>query len=35
MTTTGRVYRHQTRPVVQGGAQIMDGLFAKPGGSGA
>jgi sugar/nucleoside kinase (ribokinase family) len=34
-TTTGRVYRHQIRPVAQGGAQIMDGLFAKPGGSGA
>jgi integrase len=30
-TTTERVYRHQIRPVVQGGAQVMDGLFVKQG----
>lgn len=29
--TTERVYRHQIRPVVQGGAQVMDNLFVKPG----
>ena len=34
-TTTERVYRHQIRPVVQRGAQVMDGLFVKPGGSDA
>lgn len=34
-TTTERVYRHQIRPVVQGGAQVMDNLFVKPGGSDA
>jgi hypothetical protein len=30
-TTTERVYRHQIRPVVQGGAQVMADLFVKPG----
>src|ERR1700761_9156716 len=25
--TTELVYRHQIRPVVQGGAKVMDGLF--------
>jgi integrase len=28
-TTTERVYRHQIRPVIQGGAEIMDGLFSR------
>jgi integrase len=34
-TTTERVYRNQIRPVVQGGAQVMDNLFVKPGSSDA
>jgi integrase len=29
-STTERVYRHQIRPVVQGGAEVMDRLFVKP-----
>lgn len=33
--TTELVYRHQIRPVVQGGAKVMDGLFPKPVGSDA
>lgn len=34
--TTELVYRHQLRPVIQGGAEIMDGLFvAKPSSSDA
>ena len=34
-TTTERVYRNQIRPVVQGGVQVMDNLFVKPGSSDA
>jgi integrase len=33
--TTELVYRHQIRPVVQGGAKVMDGLFPKAGGADA
>jgi integrase len=29
-STTERVYRHQIRPVVQGGAEVMDRLFIDP-----
>jgi integrase len=29
-STTERVYRHQIRPVVQGGAEVMDRLFVDP-----
>ena len=29
-STTERVYRHQIRPVVQGGAEVMDRLFDLP-----
>jgi hypothetical protein len=28
-TTTETVYRHQIRPVVQGGAEIMDKIFPR------
>jgi site-specific recombinase XerD len=28
-TTTETIYRHQIRPVVQGGAEVMDTLFAR------
>jgi len=30
-TVTELVYRHQIRPVVQGGAEVMDTLFGHPG----
>lgn len=29
-STTERVYRHQIRPVIQGGAEVMDRLFIDP-----
>jgi hypothetical protein len=28
-TTTETVYRHQIRPVVQGGAEVMDAVFPR------
>ena len=34
-STTELVYRHQIRPVVQGGARVMDGLFPRADGTDA
>jgi hypothetical protein len=28
-TTTETVYRHQIRPVIQGGAEVMDKIFPR------